>query len=121
MVDSLAITFLMISVMLAIGVPVAFLIFFHRRFTVSWKHVLVGAGIFIVFALILEKMLHAYVLDMNPVTMKWVKNPYFYALYGGLAAGVFEEVGRFIGFRYILQKSHDWEDGISYGIGHGGI
>ena len=121
MVDSLSITLLTVSEILAIGVPVAFLIFFHRKFNVSWKHVLVGAVIFIVFALVLEKLLHTYVLHMNPLTMEWTKNPYLYALYGGLAAGVFEEVGRFIGFRYILRKSHDWKDGISYGIGHGGF
>jgi uncharacterized membrane protein YhfC len=36
-------------------------------------------------------------------------------------AGVFEEVGRYVGMRYLLKQYREWKDGVAYGIGHGGI
>jgi uncharacterized membrane protein YhfC len=42
-------------------------------------------------------------------------------LYGGLAAGSFEELGRFILFTWLLKKYRDYKSGISFGIGWGGI
>lgn len=121
MVSSLSITFMVISGMMALGVPVAVLVYFYKKFRVSWKPILIGVLIFFVFSQVLEKLMHVYVLTINPQTMEWMKNPYAYAAYGGLAAGVFEEIGRFFGFRFMLQKYREWKDGIAYGIGHGGM
>jgi uncharacterized membrane protein YhfC len=45
-------------------------------------------------------------------------------LYGGLAAllaGVFEETGRFLAFKFLLKKRTGRKTAISYGIGHGGF
>ena len=44
-----------------------------------------------------------------------------YALYGGLAAGLFEETGRLLAFRFILKPHTARITALSYGIGHGGI
>ena len=44
-----------------------------------------------------------------------------YVLYGALAAGVFEETGRYVGFRFLLRKHTDRSVSVMYGIGHGGI
>ncbi|HET7657240.1 MAG TPA: YhfC family glutamic-type intramembrane protease, partial [Bacillales bacterium] len=111
MVQTLSIVFMAISDILAIGVPIAVLIYFYRKFHVSWKPILVGALIFFVFSQILEKLLHVYVLRINPETIALMKNHYILAIYGGLAAGVFEEFGRFFGFRYLLGKYREWKDG----------
>ncbi len=45
----------------------------------------------------------------------------FNAILLGLLAGIFEETSRYILFKYIMKKSHTWEDGITIGLGHGGI
>ncbi|MFZ5688181.1 MAG: YhfC family intramembrane metalloprotease [Bacillota bacterium] len=42
-------------------------------------------------------------------------------LVGGLSANIFEETGRFLGFRYFLKNKLSWQNGIAFGIGHGGI
>lgn len=42
-------------------------------------------------------------------------------MYGGLAAGLFEEFGRFILFTWLLKKFHTYKGGISFGVGWGGI
>ena len=81
----------------------------------------VGAGIFILFALILEQILHTFcmVLD-NPVSRVIKSSVVLYTLYGGLAAGVFEETGRFVAFK-VMKSRASRETAITYGIGHGGI
>lgn len=120
-VGTMTIVFIVLMVVLSVGVPVAALIYFKRRFHISWKPVLIGVLIFVVFSQILEKALHVYVLQINPQTAEWMSHPLLYAIYGGLAAGVFEEVGRFVGFRYLLKSFREWKDGLANGIGHGGI
>jgi uncharacterized membrane protein YhfC len=37
-----------------------------------------------------------------------------------LTAGVFEETARYIAYRFLL-KEHNMENGLIYGVGHGGI
>lgn len=121
MISPTTIVFMIIQGILAIGIPIFFLIYFIRKHRISWKPVLIGLLVFIVFSQILEAGLHQYVLHGNAQTKEWMSNPFIYAIYGSLAAGIFEEVGRYIGFRYLLHNYRDWKDGIAYGIGHGGI
>ena len=45
----------------------------------------------------------------------------FNAVMLGLLAGVFEETARYILFKYIMKSSRTWEDGVTIGLGHGGI
>lgn len=40
---------------------------------------------------------------------------------GCLLAGVFEEVGRYLAFRFLLKRYTNRRDAVTYGIGHGGI
>lgn len=121
LVGSASFAFMAIKGVLALGVPLYCLFYFIRKYRISWKPILIGLLVFIVFSMILEGLLNQYVLGINLYTKAFFGNPYLYALYVGLAAGVFEEVGRYIGFRYLLKKYYDWKDGIAYGIGHGGI
>jgi uncharacterized membrane protein YhfC len=121
MVSTSVMVSLVIQAVVSVGVPVVLLIYFYRKYRISMIPMAIGLAVFIVFSQILEKSLHFYVFQVNPETAEWLKNPFLYAVYGGLAAGVFEEIGRFIGFRYTLKKYREWKDGISYGIGHGGI
>lgn len=50
-----------------------------------------------------------------------LENPWIFGLYGGLAAGIFEESGRLFGYKLLLKGRTEWKDGVAYGIGHGGI
>ena len=45
----------------------------------------------------------------------------FNAILTGLLAGIFEETARYILFKYIMKNSRTWENGITIGLGHGGI
>lgn len=106
-----------------IGILFPILLFFICRRTqkLSWKAIGIGALVWFLFSQVLEKVMHLYFLQVNQTTIDLFKTPFYYALYGGLAAGVFEEVGRYIGFRFWLKGKRDYQDGLAYGIGHGGF
>ncbi|MGN0665303.1 MAG: YhfC family intramembrane metalloprotease [Huintestinicola sp.] len=110
------ITSLVIGGILAIFIPAAAVIIYKKKN----KHVplsvfFIGCGIFVLFALVLEQLLH---LVMLPVVMDKV---WAYAVYGCLAAGIFEETGRFIAFKLFMKKHTDPGTSVMYGLGHGGI
>src|SRR5699024_9955045 len=121
MVSGGTIISIIIQGIIAFGLPIFFLVFLLIKYPKSWKPMLVGAGIFFVFAQVLEAILHQVVFFVDIFTTNWLQNQLVYAIYASLAAGVFEEIGRFIGFRFLLKKFRSWKDGIAYGIGHGGI
>lgn len=121
MVDVLSIVFIVLFIVVSISFPIACLVYFKRTQKISWKPILIGLLVFIVFSQVLKNALQVYMLDLNSKTAEWLSDPLLLAIFGSLAAGVFEEVGRFIGFRFLLKKYRDWKDGIAYGVGHGGI
>lgn len=85
-----------------------------------WSTFCIGAGTFILFALLLEQIFHSLVL-LSPLGGPLQSNIWLYAIYGGLAAGLFEETGRFVAFRFFLKKQTEPVTALAYGAGHGGI
>lgn len=110
-----------VSLVLAAFLPVGLAVWFARKHRGTLRDMVVGALIFFVFVLVLENAMHVYFLRTNFETSMILDNPWAYAVYGALAAGIFEESGRYLGFRFLLKGRERWEDGIAYGIGHGGI
>ena len=87
----------------------------------SLKSFIIGNITFFTFALILEQILHIITMKLYP-NLK--DNIILFGIYGGLAAGLFEEIGRLISFKYILNTPEIRNNNINcvyYGIGHGGI
>lgn len=88
----------------------------------SFKYLFIGAAGFIVSARILELGLHMIcIVSDNPVSRFINGNTAAYVIYGVLAAGIFEECGRYVIIRFILKKNISRENAVMYGIGHGGI
>lgn len=102
---------------LAILVPIAALIIFKlKNKDVKLRYFFIGAATFVVFALILEQILHYFMLST-------IQNSgvVFYTLYGALCAGIFEETGRFLAFKLFCKNENDPRASIMYGLGHGGV
>ena len=105
---------------LGIAVPVCLAVYLVRKHRAKLSSILIGAGTFILFALVLESILHQLVLK-GPHGSDILGNTLLYALYGGLAAGVFEETGRFLSMKFLMKKEPSKPlPGIAYGVGHGG-
>ena len=123
MVSGAAIACMVISTVVAFGLPVALFLGFRKRLGLRVVPMLVGAMVFILFALVLEQFLHAFVLrpDADGKIALVTQNPLLYVTYGVLAAGVFEETGRLVGFTLLKRRYARVRTAVSYGIGHGGI
>lgn len=82
--------------------------------------VLIGAATFFVFAMILEAIPKYFLFQMpSPVSQAIMSNPWLLSIVGALLAGVFEEVGRFIAFKFLLKNRTEKSTAIAYGLGHG--
>ena len=109
-----------VSAVVSFLIPLLLYLFFRRRDGVSGKAFWVGSVVFVVFALVLESAMHR--LALGSALGKTIQNNILlYALYGGLAAGLFEETGRFLAMRYVLKQEHAFDgNALMYGAGHGG-
>ena len=112
-------------IMLAIPLVAAFT--FNKRTKTPWKIFFLGALTFIVSQIghipfnqfILNPILTKLNLTLTPQT---ATTPLLLASIAlGLSAGVFEEVTRYIWYRFFLKKNHTWNDGTMLGLGHGGV
>jgi uncharacterized membrane protein YhfC len=110
--------------MVAIGIllPIITVVVWKVKTKEHLSTILIGASIFIIFAIILESIpkIFLYQLD-NPVSRVVMSNIWIYGGIGALLAGLFEETGRFVAFKFLLKKRTNKETAISYGIGHGGF
>lgn len=120
MVSAAAMAAMAVTALLSFLLPVFLVIHFRRRHHVSLKAVLVGAGVFIVFQLLARIPLLGF-LDSQPWYRSLAANTAVLGLWLSLSAGIFEEVGRYLAFRWPLDGLWDRRHGIAYGLGHGGI
>ena len=100
-------------------VPLGVMLLLRRRGG-RWGAFWTGVGTFFLFALVLEAMFHQLVLG-SPLGAAIRGNIWLYALYGGLAAGIFEETARLVAFRMVLRSETEPVTALSYGLGHGGM
>ena len=110
-----------LNAILGIGVPIVLAWWLVKKYKVNIRTILIGAAVFIVFALVLETIMHQIVLK-GPHGATITGNIWYYALYGGLAAGIFEETGRFLAMKFLLKKEPtEAKTAVAYGVGHGGV
>lgn len=114
-----------IAVMLTVAVltaaaPLGIMGYLHRKKGGRWLPFLVGAVTFTLSVMVLEGTFNRLVLS-GPLGPAITGNIWLYALYGGLAAGIFEETGRLAAFRLVLRKRREPVAALCYGLGHGGI
>ncbi|CEO05754.1 Predicted membrane protein [[Clostridium] sordellii] len=121
MVDKSMIILLIVSTAICFLIPLGSLIYFARLKNNNIRPFLIGMLVFFVSQILIRIPIISYILPNSTWYLKLSTNPYLYGIFLGLTAGIFEEVGRYLGFKYLLKKNHRWIDGISYGFGHGGI
>ena len=124
MLSTATLVWLCIGAVFGFALPVGLLVWWRKTRRAKLLPFLAGALIWFVCAGVLEQLLHsALLLGDNAFARAVNGNVYLYMLYGGLAAGVFEETGRYVAFRWILRKTRypERDTAVTYGIGHGGI
>jgi uncharacterized membrane protein YhfC len=64
-----------------------------------------GVAVFALFAMVIERALNDYLLRGNETTAAFLSHPLAFVVYGALAAGICEEVGRFVGMRLLVKRA----------------
>jgi len=114
---------MVVSAAICVVLPVFIFFFWRKKYNLKAIPLLCGIAVWIMFAYILQSIMHGLVLERTADgTIKLLnESPRLYVIYAILAAGIFEESGRFIAFKLIRKRHNDIGTGISYGLGHGGI
>ena len=121
MISTGTLIFMILDLILGFAIPVCLAWWMIRKYKVRLSTILIGAATFIVFALVLEALVHRIVLSGERGALIQGKTLY-YALYGGLMAGLFEETGRFLSMKFLMKKEPTTAlPGLAYGAGHGGV
>ena len=121
MISTGTLVFMILDLILGFAVPVCLAWWMIKKYKVRLSTILIGAATFIVFALVLEALVHRIVLSGERGALIQGKTLY-YALYGGLMAGLFEETGRFLSMKFLMKKEPTTAlPGLAYGAGHGGV
>ncbi|MDR5750531.1 MULTISPECIES: YhfC family intramembrane metalloprotease [unclassified Caballeronia] len=114
---------LTIATLLIAALPVVLYRRLRPRFLFERREVILGIAVFAFFSMIVERALHGFVLG-NATLVGWLANPAVFVAYGALAAGVCEEVGRFLAMKWLIRREPLTLDragtSLGYGIGHGG-
>jgi uncharacterized membrane protein YhfC len=106
------------AVLVCTGGPFLLAQLWHRRTGVAWRAFGWGMAIFVVFQVVLR-------LPWQVPLARWAHAHHAwrlpFLLFSALTAGVFEEVGRWAGYRTVLRSERTMRVGVMYGLGHGGI
>lgn len=102
--------------------PLAAAWFVSRRLNVSWRYFAYGAVIFLLFQLISRVPI---VLAIQGALAPQLQASRL-LLFGWLAAlaltaGLAEEIGRYVGYRWLFREEKTWPRAVMYGVGHGGL
>lgn len=112
---------IIINLVISFGIPIGIVIYLSFKKKKVIKPALIGAAVFIVF----QYLIRIPFLNQVFPTMEWFinisMNPWTYGIFLGLTAGLAEELGRYIAFSTALKGKFRFVDGLSYGVGHGGI
>lgn len=121
MVSTASLAAMVFSLLLSFFLPVGLAIYYYRKYRFSVKALFTGAAIFILFQMVSRLPLLVF-FSSQPWFIDLSANLFFTALViGGFTAALFEECGRYLGFKLALKKELSWENGLAYGLGHGGI
>ena len=104
------------SLILSIVLPIVLFILVKIKLKANLTSFVIGCATFIIFALMLEPILHSVVLTATGTLL--TDNIILYGLYGGLAAALFEETGRLVAMKFFMKDSLNKPNALMYGIGH---
>jgi uncharacterized membrane protein YhfC len=111
------------AILFDIALPIILALVVRRHLGVSWRYFGYGALIFFLFQMIsrvpivqLTQTLIAPQLRASfALQAIWV-------IILALTAGLFEEVGRYVGYRWLMRREEKtWPKALMYGLGHGGL
>jgi uncharacterized membrane protein YhfC len=112
-----------VAIVFEIVYPLALGLVIRRRLGVSWRYFGYGALIFFLFQLIsrvpitlaIQSAIAPQLQASHTALVAWIA-------VSALTAGLFEEIGRYVGYRWLMKRvEKTWDKAVMYGLGHGGL
>jgi uncharacterized membrane protein YhfC len=107
-----------VAALVCIGGPFLIAQLWRKRTGAAWSAFGWGMAVFALFQLVLR-------LPWQVPLTRWAHAHHEWRIpilaFSALTAGVFEEVGRWAGYRTVLRSERNMRTGVMYGLGHGGI
>jgi uncharacterized membrane protein YhfC len=111
------------TILFEIAFPPLIAVSAYRRLGVGWRYFAYGALIFLLFQVVTRipavqvlQLVLGPQLNTSPV-LSWL-----WLGFRALTAGVFEEMGRYVGYRWLMRREEKtWAEAVMYGLGHGGL
>lgn len=121
-VPTIAIIFMVISLLSGILIPIIFEGYFYRKKKADLFSFIIGAAVFMLFGMILKNLFQNLVLTSTFGKTQIINNKIFFAIFAAIFAAIFEETGRMLAFLFPLKgyRKKD-QNALMYGAGHGGI
>lgn len=99
--------------------PIALIISVRVNFKTKISNFFVGCVTYVFFAMFLEALFHGLILKLTGTAFSDQK--VLYAIFAGLTAAIFEEMGRYVVMKYWMKDKLNRGSAIMYGVGHGGV
>ncbi len=104
--------------------PIGLAFWLWRRLQAPWKFFWMGVLVFVASQGV-TRIPAMVVLQMQPWFQQALKEPtylWLFFVFAAITAGLFEETGRWLAFRYAIRpQDRTWRNSVMIGAGHGGI
>lgn len=112
---------LLFGVIVCYGIPIGGLIWLKCSKKGMGRDFITGALAFIISQIVIRIPILSLVLPRFAWFEAMQYNPWIYGLFLGGTAALFEETARWIAMRFCMKGRKSLGNGLSYGLGHGGI
>lgn len=109
-----------INIGVCFGIPFGGLIYLIKK-KKSLKPFFIGAIVFFVSQILLRIPIINILAQSKGYNILANLYPIIFIFLISLSAGLFEECGRYLGFKYLLKNNRSFNDALIFGLGHGGI
>lgn len=110
-----------ISLLICFGMPMILFFLLIARKKQPIRPMAAGILIFVAFQFCIRIPIMTFLIPKTGIYNLMQESIWINGAVLGLTAALSEEIGRFIAFRFLINMRKKWIDGISYGLGHGGI
>jgi uncharacterized membrane protein YhfC len=119
--SGMTVFFIIVDLIICLCLPTILAVLMIVRRKASWKAFVLGIAVFSIFQIFTRLPILGALQGTGWFTLFAQTNTVAYILILAFTAGLFEEGGRFIGMRFFMKNGLTWNNGVAFGLGHGGV
>lgn len=108
------------TLIICFAVPIGLVIYLYVKKRISILAVAIGALTFFLMQIMI-RIPALQVFSETAIYFRLTAYPFWFALFLGFTAALFEEGGRWLAFRFLMKGRLEHKNALAMGIGHGGI